>query len=68
MNDILIYFKIMKNHVNHVITIFKCLNEQKLLFKFENCEFHKKKVNFLKFMIEKNDIRINFKKIKKIRE
>ena len=40
LNDILIYSKILKQHVKHVSLIMKCLNTKNLLFKKEKCEFH----------------------------
>ena len=66
LNDILIFFKIMKLHVNHVITIFKCLNERDLRLKSKKCEFHRKEIDFLDFVIERNEIRIDSKKIRAI--
>ena len=33
LNDILIYLKILKQHVKHVFLIIKCLNTKNLLFK-----------------------------------
>ena len=68
LNDILIFFKIMKFHVNHVITIFKCLNERDLQFKSKKCESYQKKLNFLNFVIKRNEIRIDSKKIRTIRK
>ena len=66
LNDILIFFKIMKLHVNHVITVFKCLNDRDLRFKSKKCEFHKEKIDFLNFVVERNEIRIDSKKIRAI--
>ena len=66
LNDILIFFKIMKLHVNHVITVFKCLNKKNLRLKSKKCEFHKEKIDFLNFVIERNEIRIDSKKIRAI--
>ena len=66
LNDILIFFEIMKFHVNHVMTIFKCLNERNLRFKSKKCEFHRKKIDFLNFVIERNEIKINLTKIRTI--
>ena len=68
LNDILVFFKIMKFHVNHVITIFKCLNEKNLRFKSKKCEFHKKEIDFLNFVIERNEIRIDSEKIRTIKK
>ena len=66
LDDILVFFKIMKLHVNHVITILKCLNERNLRLKSKKCEFHRKKIDFLNFVIERNEIRIDSEKIRAI--
>ena len=68
LNDILVFFKIMKLHVNHVITVLKCLNERNLRLKSEKCEFHKKEIDFLNFVIERNEIKIDSKKIQAIKK
>ena len=58
----------MKFHVNHVITILKCLNERDLRLKSKKCEFHKEEIDFLNFVIERNEIRIDSKKIRTIKK
>ena len=68
LDDILVFFKIMKLHVNHVITVLKCLNERNLRLKSEKCEFHREEVDFLNFIIERNGIRIDSKKIRAIKK
>ena len=68
LNDILIFFKIMKLYVNHVITVLKCLNEKDLRLKSEKCEFHRIKIDFLDFIVEKNEIRIDSKKIQTMKK
>ena len=68
LDDILVFFKIMKLHVNHVITVLKCLNERDLRLKSEKCEFHRKEVDFLNFIVERNGIRIDPEKIRAIKE
>ena len=68
LNDILIFFKTMKEHVKHVSTILNCLNEKDLKLKSKKYEFHKIEMKFLKFVIDQNEIRIDSKKIKVIKE
>ena len=68
LDDILVFFKIMKFHVNHVITIFKCLNEKNLRLKSKKCEFHRKEIDFLNFVIERNEIKIDSEKIRAIKK
>ena len=68
LDDILVFFKIMKLHVNHVITVLKCLNERDLRLKSEKCEFHREEVDFLGFIVGRNGIRIDSEKIRAIKE
>ncbi len=63
LNDIMIYLITLKKHVQHVSQILKCLKRRNLRLKLKKCEFHRKKVNFLEFVVERHEIRINLKKI-----
>ena len=38
--------------------------KKNLRLKLKKCEFHKKKVDFLKFIVEKQEIKIDFTKLK----
>ncbi len=40
LNDIIIYLKILKKHVNYVFKVLKCLNIKNLHLKLKKCEFH----------------------------
>ena len=68
LNDIIIYSKILKEHVSYVFKILKCLNKRNLHLKSKKCEFHQKKVNFLKFVVRQYEVRINLKKLQAIKE
>ena len=68
LDDILVFFKTMKEHVNYIEKILKQLNERDLQLKSEKCEFHKKDVDFLEFMIGRKKIRMNSVKINAVRE
>ena len=65
-DDILMYFKTLKKHKQHVKIMLQCLKQRRLLFKFEKCEFHKFEVTFLEFVIESQKIRMNLIKLKAI--
>ena len=52
LDDILIYFKTLIEHKQHVRTMLQCLEQKRLLLKLEKCEFHKFEVEFLEFVIE----------------
>ncbi len=68
LNDIMIYSKILKEHVSYIFKVLKCLNIKKLHFKSKKCEFHQKKIDFLKFVVERHKIRMNSKKLRAIKE
>ncbi len=51
LNDILVYSKTKKKHVQHVRKILQTLKEVNLRIKSEKSEFHVQNVQFLKFII-----------------
>ncbi len=64
----MIYSKFLKKHVSYVFKILKCLNIKNLYFKSKKCEFHRKKVNFLEFVVKRHKIRMNLKKLQAIKK
>jgi hypothetical protein len=68
LNDIMIYLITLKKHVQHVSQVLECLNQRDLRLKSEKCEFHQEEVDFLEFVVERHEIRMNPKKIKAIKE
>ncbi len=64
----MIYSKILKKHINYVFKVLKCLNKKNLRFKSKKCEFYREKVNFLEFVVERHEIRMNLKKLQAIKE
>ncbi len=68
LNDIMIYSKILKKHVSYVFKVLECLNIKNLHLKLKKCEFHQKKINFLKFVVKQYEVRMNLKKLQAIKE
>ena len=68
LDDILIYFKTLIEHKQHVRTMLQCLKQRQLLLKLKKCEFHKSKIEFLEFVIETQEVRMNSTKIKTIKD
>ena len=66
-DDILIYFKTLLKHKQHVQTMLQCLKRRRLLFKFEKCEFHRFNVEFLEFVMKTQRVRMNSNKLKAIK-
>jgi len=64
----MIYLNILKKHVNYVFKVLKCLNKRNLHLKLKKCEFHRKEINFLEFVVKRHEIRMNFKKLQAIKE
>ena len=68
LDDILIFFKNFMKHEEHVRQVLECLMKYKLHLKPEKCEWFKKEVKFLGFMIGNNSIQINLTKLAAVKE
>jgi hypothetical protein len=68
LDDILIYFQREENHTNHVRLVLKRLKRHKMFVKLSKCVFDLKEIDYLKFIVEINDIRMNFAKIVTIKK
>jgi hypothetical protein len=64
----MIYSKILKEHVSHVFKVLECLDKRNLHLKSKKCEFHRKEVNFLEFVVKRHEVRMNLKKLRAIKE
>ncbi len=63
LNNILIYSQNKKEHTNHVRFVLKRFKKYKFFAKLSKCDFDLKEIDYLKFIVEINDIRINFARI-----
>ncbi len=68
LDDIMIYLKILKEHVNHIFKVLECLNKRNLHLKPKKCEFHQEEVDFLEFVVERHEVRMNLEKLRAIKE
>jgi len=68
LNDIMIYSKILKEHVNHVSKVLECLDMRNLHLKSKKCEFHQEEVDFLEFVVGRHGVRMDPKKLRAIKE
>ncbi len=64
LNNILVYSKMKKEHVQHVKKVLQILKKINLHIKSEKSEFHVQSVQFLKFIVISQSLRMNSKKIK----
>jgi hypothetical protein len=68
LDDIMIYSKILKEHVSYVFKVLKCLNKRNLHLKLEKCEFHQEEVDFLEFVVGRHEVRMNLEKLRVVKE
>lgn len=68
LNDIIIYSNTLEEHIEHLRTVLKVLQENKLYVKREKCSFAKEEVNFLGRVIEGGKLMMDKKKVKAIEE
>jgi len=68
LNNIMIYSNILKEHVNYIFKVLECLNRRNLHLKLKKCEFYRKEVDFLEFVVERHEVRMDLKKLRAIKE
>ncbi len=68
LNDIIVYSNSKKKHIQYVRKILQRLREANIQIDVNKCEFHIIKTKFLKMIIDRDDIKMNFEKIKIIIE
>ncbi|GJS95240.1 putative reverse transcriptase domain-containing protein [Tanacetum coccineum] len=68
IDDILIYSKSKKEHVEHLKLILKLLKKEQLYAKFSKCEFWIPKVHFLGHVIDSQGIHVDPAKIESIKD
>ena len=68
LDDILIYSKTEKEHIEHIRQILQLLHENKLYAKLSKCEFMKKEISFLGHKISADGKRMEEDKVKAVLE
>ncbi len=68
LDDILIYFQNEEKHTNHVRLVLKRLRKYRLFAKLSKCAFDLEEINYLRFIVEINDICMNLARIAIITE
>jgi hypothetical protein len=68
LNDIIVYNNNKKKHIQHVRKILWRLREINIQVDVNKCEFHIIETKFLEMIIDRDDIKMNFEKIKTIVE
>ena len=67
LNDILIYSSNRKSHVKHVRKILKHFRKYNFYAKLSKCDFFVENVEYLEFMITRDDIAINTRRVDIVR-
>src|SRR6266508_6597108 len=66
LDDIIIYSKTWKEHLNHLQLVFEALRGAGLMVKVKKCKFTKKELKFLGHIISREGIRTDLEKIEKM--
>ncbi|XP_051127832.1 uncharacterized protein LOC127249181 [Andrographis paniculata] len=67
-DDILVYSKSEKEHVEHVQLVFQRFREEQLYANFKKCIFHTNEVVFLGFVVSEDGLKVDETKVKAIKE
>ncbi|GJX28960.1 putative reverse transcriptase domain-containing protein [Tanacetum coccineum] len=67
IHDILIYSKSEEEHEVHLKTILDLLEKEKLYVKFSKCEFWLKEVQFLRHVVNRDDIHVDPIKVESVK-
>ncbi|GJT23429.1 putative reverse transcriptase domain-containing protein [Tanacetum coccineum] len=67
IDDILIYSKTRKEHVEHLMLVLELLKKEKLYAKYSKCEFWLSEVQFLRHVINVNGIHVDPSKIEAVK-
>ena len=62
LNNIIIYLKNLNKYQKDIKIVFDKLLTRELKYKLEKYEFHKSEINFLRFLVSVNRIKIDPKK------
>jgi len=68
LDDIIIYLNTLKKYIDHVFKVLKCLNKRNLHLKLKKCEFYQEEIDFLEFVVERHEVRMNLEKLQAIKE
>jgi hypothetical protein len=63
LNDILIFFKNRNSHVKHIKKVLRRLRKNDLFVNLKKCFFFKHEIDYLEFIVSKNDITMNSSRI-----
>jgi hypothetical protein len=68
LDDLLIFSKTKEEHLYHLTLVMRRLQQEKLLINLKKSSFMKKELIYLGFVISSNELKMNPKKVKEIKE
>ena len=66
LDDIIIFFQTMDEHLQYMRKVLEALRQAELKLKLEKCEFAKKQLKYLGFIIGEFDIKSDLEKVRAI--
>ena len=66
LDDILVYSKSREEHLKHLDIVLRRLQEEKLAINLEKCEFMKKELVYLGFVVSQGNLKMDEEKVKAI--
>jgi hypothetical protein len=67
LDDIMIYSKSFEEHIEHIEKVLMKLEEINTIIKLKKCEFGKRNIEFLRYIVRKNGLQLEVKKVEKIK-
>jgi hypothetical protein len=64
LNDIIVYSNSKKEHIKHVRKILQRLREAEIQIDVDKYEFHITETKFLEMIVRRDEIKINFEKVR----
>jgi len=68
LDDILIFTRTEEEHAKTIRQVLQVLQDNKLFFCLEKCEFYKERIEYLELVISENEISIDLVKVTGVRE
>ena len=66
LDDIVIYSRILEEHINHLSLVLSHFRKYKLYVKMEKCEFAQQEIKISGYLVSKNQVRNDPKKVQAI--
>ena len=63
LDDVIVFFESLSDHIPHVRSILEVLRQHKLYAKVEKCEFHKDQMTFVGYLVSKEGIGMDLAKV-----